>query len=53
MIFPELLISLLYCEKMEDNEAIVVIGAEQFTDFRGYAHTFEALDKNFGAIDID
>lgn len=33
---PESLISLLLCEKMEDNEAIEIIGAERFIELSGY-----------------
>ncbi len=40
LINPECLVSLFFCEMMEDNEAIVIIGAERFSNYAGYADTF-------------
>jgi len=39
-ICPEMLISLLLCEKMEENECIFLIGCEQFSAYTGYSDTF-------------
>ena len=36
LINPELMVSRLLCECMEDNEAIVITGAEQFSRYSGY-----------------
>ncbi|KAF7639310.1 hypothetical protein Mgra_00001272 [Meloidogyne graminicola] len=40
LICPELIISCLVCEKMEKNEAILIIGAERYSDYQGYGNTF-------------
>jgi len=40
-INPECLVSLLLCERMEDNEAIVIVGAERFCNYKGYAESFD------------
>ena len=40
-ISPECLISVLICEKMNDNESIVIIGAERFCNYSGYSRTFK------------
>ena len=34
---PELLVSMLFMERMEDNEAIIIKGFEQFSEYSGYA----------------
>ena len=39
-INPECLVSLFLCERMEDNEAILISGAEQFSMYTGYGLTF-------------
>ena len=41
MINPECLVSCLVCEVMSENEAIVIIGAEQFSKYSGYGGTFK------------
>lgn len=40
MLCPEMIASCLLCEKMEDDEAIMILGAEQYSDHDGYAKTF-------------
>uniref|UniRef100_A0A914LEV2 poly(ADP-ribose) glycohydrolase n=1 Tax=Meloidogyne incognita TaxID=6306 RepID=A0A914LEV2_MELIC len=40
LICPELIISCFVCEKMEKNEAILIIGAERYSDYQGYGSTF-------------
>ena len=40
-IAAECLASLLFCERMDVNEAIVIIGAERFCRYRGYGSSFE------------
>ncbi|ELR16934.1 poly(adpribose) glycohydrolase [Acanthamoeba castellanii str. Neff] len=37
-IKPECLVSMLFCAKMGNNEAIFITGAERFSDYRGYGH---------------
>jgi hypothetical protein len=46
VIIPECLVSLLFCSKMDDNEAILLRGVERFSLHKGYAFNFE-FDKNF------
>eukprot|EP00427_Karlodinium_veneficum_P013505 CAMPEP_0169071340 /NCGR_PEP_ID=MMETSP1015-20121227/5605_1 /TAXON_ID=342587 /ORGANISM="Karlodinium micrum, Strain CCMP2283" /LENGTH=449 /DNA_ID=CAMNT_0009130415 /DNA_START=159 /DNA_END=1508 /DNA_ORIENTATION=- len=38
-ICPELLCSLLLCPKMEDEEAVQIVGAEQFSAYHGYSYS--------------
>ena len=48
VICPEMLVSLLLCEVMMPTEAIQLIGCEQYSDYVGYADSFE-----FGGNFID
>ncbi|XP_053213629.1 poly(ADP-ribose) glycohydrolase-like [Panonychus citri] len=41
VINPELIVSMLFTEKMLDNEAVVIIGTEQFNNYSGYSDTFK------------
>ena len=34
---PELIVSMLFTERMGGNEAIIISGFEQFSDYSGYA----------------
>ncbi|KJE89541.1 hypothetical protein CAOG_00990 [Capsaspora owczarzaki ATCC 30864] len=36
---PELMMSMLFCEVLHDNEAVIVQGAETFSDYTGYGRT--------------
>ena len=49
-INPECLVSMLICESMLDNEAILIRGAEQFSKYSGYGFEFQFngphVDKN-------
>jgi len=40
-IAAECLASLLFCERMDVNEAILIVGAERFCRYRGYGSSFE------------
>ncbi len=42
---PECLVSCLLCERMLDNEAIIIIGALQYAEYRGYAGRFEFVRR--------
>lgn len=44
-ICPEMLVSILVCEVMQDNECIFLIGCEQFTTYHGYCDTFVMKDS--------
>jgi len=45
-IKPECLVSLLFCAKMDANEVIIIKGAERFSSYRGYGHSFQ-FDGNY------
>ncbi|OWR43927.1 poly [Danaus plexippus plexippus] len=40
MICPELMISMLFTEELKPNEALMVIGCEQYSTYSGYGHSF-------------
>ncbi|KAL9432133.1 hypothetical protein AB3S75_027202 [Citrus x aurantiifolia] len=40
MINPELIAGMLFLPSMADNEAIEIVGAERFCDYKGYASSF-------------
>lgn len=42
-VCPELLVSLLFMECMEENEAIVIQGYEQFASVQGYAESLRFI----------
>ncbi|CAL8135921.1 unnamed protein product [Orchesella dallaii] len=39
-IYPELIISRLFTENLKDNEVLAITGAEQFSNYEGYAENF-------------
>ena len=41
LICPELLVSLLFTEKLEVNESVLLRGCERFSSYLGYADSFE------------
>ena len=51
VIKPECLVSILICEKMKDNESILITNAVQYSKYKGYSDTFEFEVKN--EIDFD
>ncbi|MCP9265611.1 Parg protein [Dirofilaria immitis] len=40
LICPEMIVSMILCERMHHNEAIVISGAERFSDYDGYGSSF-------------
>uniref|UniRef100_A0A915PYA7 poly(ADP-ribose) glycohydrolase n=1 Tax=Setaria digitata TaxID=48799 RepID=A0A915PYA7_9BILA len=40
LICPEMIVAMLLCERMSHNEAIVICGAERFSDYIGYGSSF-------------
>jgi poly(ADP-ribose) glycohydrolase len=40
-VCPELVAALLFMESMQDNEAILITGYEQFSHYTGYLATFQ------------
>uniref|UniRef100_F1KZ17 poly(ADP-ribose) glycohydrolase n=1 Tax=Ascaris suum TaxID=6253 RepID=F1KZ17_ASCSU len=41
LICPEMMVSMLLCERMDHNESIVILGAQRYSDYEGYGHTFQ------------
>lgn len=41
LICPELILSRLFIERLDANECIIITGAERYSDYVGYAHTFK------------
>jgi poly(ADP-ribose) glycohydrolase len=41
VISPECLVSLLFCERMTDNEAILIRGTTRYTSYSGYGFGFK------------
>ena len=41
MIYPELLVSRLVAEELDDNECLVVNGCERFNNYQGYGDSFK------------
>jgi len=51
-IYPECLLSLLFCAKMNDNETIIITGARRYTTYRGFIKnpTFHDFREKEGSI---
>lgn len=45
VICPELLVSRLFIQVLNDNEAVLIKGAQQFTKYEGYASSFRMTGK--------
>ncbi|VDK26367.1 unnamed protein product [Anisakis simplex] len=41
MICPEMIVSMLICERMRRNESIVIVGAQRYSDYAGYGNSFQ------------
>ncbi|KAF8947238.1 hypothetical protein BGZ47_009867 [Haplosporangium gracile] len=41
MICPELIVSRLFCQQLEANEAVLIKGVERYSNYIGYSKTFE------------
>ncbi|KAF9285596.1 hypothetical protein BGZ68_003739 [Mortierella alpina] len=41
VICPELIISRLFTQRLQENEAVLIKGAERYSNYNGYARTFE------------
>jgi len=39
-ICPEMITSMLFCERMDDNECIFITGSEQYSDYDGYSSSY-------------
>lgn len=52
-ICPELLVSCLFCEVMAPNEAIIIVGAQQFAQYTGYGGSFHCTGPYVDSIALD
>ncbi|KAI6204205.1 hypothetical protein M3Y94_00645600 [Aphelenchoides besseyi] len=51
-IAPETLIGCLLCSAMRENEAILIVGAQQYSKYSGYSRTFKFESKcEFSSVD--
>ncbi|CAD6192834.1 unnamed protein product [Caenorhabditis auriculariae] len=41
LISPEAIVSILICEKLRDEEAIFIVGAQQFSSYSGYSNSLK------------
>ncbi|VDM38707.1 unnamed protein product [Toxocara canis] len=41
LICPEMIVSMLLCERMDHNESIVIVGAQRYSDYEGYGDSFQ------------
>ncbi|KAG9064722.1 hypothetical protein KI688_002981 [Linnemannia hyalina] len=46
MICPELIVSRLFCQQLEANEAVLIKGVERYSNHIGYSKTFEWLSDH-------
>ncbi|XP_025207633.1 poly(ADP-ribose) glycohydrolase [Melanaphis sacchari] len=53
LICPELLLSQLFSEKMLHTEAIIITGVERFSDYSGYANSFEWKGVHLDVTPVD
>lgn len=51
--YIEPIVSLLFTEKLEDRECLVIIGAQRFNQLQGYKNTFEYIDNYYEALNLD
>lgn len=53
LINPELLVSMLFMEKMKSNEAIIITGCERYSNYTGYGDTLKFLSDHRDTTDRD
>ena len=53
VICPELIVSMLFAERMENNECIVITGAEMFSEYTGYANSYRFKGDHVDTIARD
>ena len=41
VLSPELIVSMLFCETLDEKETVLIKGAERFNDYEGYSDTFK------------
>ncbi|KAK3092578.1 hypothetical protein FSP39_004576 [Pinctada imbricata] len=52
-VCPELVSAMLFMERMEENEAIIIQGYEQFSDTIGYSNSLQYAGKHHGELTYD
>ncbi|KAG0281784.1 hypothetical protein BGZ95_010437 [Linnemannia exigua] len=52
-ICPELIVSRLFTQMLQNNEAVLIKGAERFSNYNGYAQTFEWHSNHFDTTPRD
>lgn len=52
-ICPELIVSRLFTEALADNEVLLMVGAEQFSQYQGYGRTFTYDGPHHDMTDLD
>ncbi|KAL4511664.1 hypothetical protein ABPG72_012509 [Tetrahymena utriculariae] len=50
---PEMLVSTIFCQKMEAQEAILIVGAERFNSYIGYGYNFQITGEYFDKSSIN
>ncbi|MBN3312236.1 PARG glycohydrolase, partial [Atractosteus spatula] len=53
MINPELIVSRLFTEALDHNECLIITGAEQYSDYSGYAETYRWAGSHIDEIPRD
>ena len=53
LICPELILSRLFVECLEPHEAVVMVGAERYSDYSGYSDTFEWSGDHYDVTPVD
>eukprot|EP00002_Diphylleia_rotans_P037108 TRINITY_DN8264_c0_g1_i1.p1 TRINITY_DN8264_c0_g1~~TRINITY_DN8264_c0_g1_i1.p1 ORF type:complete len:584 (-),score=128.39 TRINITY_DN8264_c0_g1_i1:143-1894(-) len=51
VINPELIVSRLFTTCMADNESVHILGAERYSDYKGYARTFQFSKDHFDSTE--
>ena len=53
MICPELIVSMLFTEQLDDLECLVISGHERYSNYTGYASSFKFSGNHLDQTDID
>ena len=53
MICPELIVSMLFTEQLDDLECLVISGHERYSNYSGYASSFQFNGNHVDPTEID
>ncbi|KAL4496926.1 hypothetical protein ABPG73_011892 [Tetrahymena malaccensis] len=53
IVSPELIPSILFCERLADNEVVQVSGCERYCTYKGYGASFEYDNNYISQIEVD